>query len=76
MQMRSAYRKEYGLFVLLFVPGVLLGNQLLVVLSFFPAVYVILSRLYRLPRKMEVIGEGRVLDLWSGDRIKMERSLR
>jgi uncharacterized protein (DUF58 family) len=75
MPMRSAFRKEFGLFALLFVPGVLLGNQLLLVLSFFPVIYVVLSQLYRLPRKMEVLGEGRVLDLWSGDRIKIERKL-
>jgi uncharacterized protein (DUF58 family) len=75
MPMRSAYRKEFGLFALLFIPGVLLGNQLLAVLSLFPVVYIILSRLYRLPRKIDVIGEGRVLDLWSGDRIKIERKL-
>lgn len=71
--MRTPYQEEFGLFVAMFVPGLLLGNLVLVVLSFFPVIHIVLRMFYRTPRRMKVEGGPQELDLWSGDRTNIPR---
>ncbi|MGE5379386.1 MAG: DUF58 domain-containing protein [Candidatus Saccharibacteria bacterium] len=73
--MLGAYRREFGLFVLLFVPGLLLANTLLLVLSFFPLIFVVLDRSQKAPRRIEVVGEAKKLDLWTSDKVEIKRRL-
>lgn len=68
-------RWRFGLFILLFVPAVIMGNPLLFLISLLPVVQTSLASLLRTPSDMEIGGEGRRMDLWTGDKVKIERRL-
>lgn len=68
-------RWRFGLFLLLFVPAAIMGNPLLLLLSLLPVVQYYLISLLRPPQDILVRGEGRRWDIWTGDKVKVERKL-
>lgn len=67
--------REFALFVVLLVPGILLANLLFIVLALVPLSAVLLSRLSGRPGEVKIAGGGESVVIWSGQEVAVGRTV-